>query len=135
MVQRITPYLSVKGAAAAIDFYQRAFGAVETMRMPADDGTRVMHAVVQINGGVVMLCDEFPEYNGTSAPTPANPTSVSISIEFDTPAEVDATFARAVAAGANGWMQPDNMFWGARFAMLDDPFGHRWMLSAQLPQQ
>ncbi|MGH6769642.1 MAG: VOC family protein [Xanthobacteraceae bacterium] len=134
MVQRITPYLSVRGAAEAIAFYQRAFGATETMRMPADDGTRVLHAVVQINGGVVMLSDEFPEYRGTPAPSAENPTSVSVAIEFDTPAEVDATFKQAVAAGANGWMEPENMFWGARFAMLDDPFGHRWMLSAQLPQ-
>ena len=132
MVQRITPYLSVNGAAAAIDFYRRAFGATETMRMLADDGKRVMHAVIRINGGVVMLCDEFPEFNGTPAPTPDNPTSISVSIEFDTPAEVDAAFASAVAAGADGWMRPENMFWGARFAMLNDPFGHRWMLSAPL---
>jgi uncharacterized glyoxalase superfamily protein PhnB len=135
MVQRITPYLSVKGAAAAIDFYRRAFGAAELARMQAEDGKRILHAVVQINGGAVMLSDEFPEYNGTPAPTPASPTSVSVAIEFDTPAEVDATFAQAVAAGANGWMEPENMFWGARFAMLDDPFGHRWMLSAQLPKR
>jgi PhnB protein len=135
MVQRVTPYLSVNGAAAAIDFYRRAFGATEITRMQADDGTRILHAVVQINGGVVMLSDEFPEYNGTPAPTAANPTSVSVAIEFDAPAEVDATFRQAVDAGANGWMQPENMFWGARFAMLDDPFGHRWMLSAQLPPE
>jgi uncharacterized glyoxalase superfamily protein PhnB len=134
MIQRVTPYLSVKDAAAAIDFYRRAFGAVETMRMQADDGRRILHAVVQINGGAVMLADEFPEYNGTPAPTSSNPTSVSVAIEFDAPAEVDATFAQAVAAGASGWMAPENMFWGARFAMLDDPFGHRWMLSAPLPK-
>ncbi len=134
MIQRITPYLSVRGAAEAIDFYRQAFGAEEAMRMQADDGKRVLHAVVRINGGAVMLSDEFPEYNGTPAPTPENPTSVSVAIEFDTPAEVDAVFAQAVAAGANGWLEPNDMFWGARFAMLDDPFGHRWMLSAQLAQ-
>ena len=133
MVQRITPYLSVKGASAAIDFYRQAFRAEETVRMLAEDGRRILHAVVAINGGIVMLSDEFPEYNGTPAPTPQRPTSVSVAIEFDTPAEVDATFAQAVAAGANGWMKPESMMWGARFAMLDDPFGHRWMLSAQLP--
>jgi PhnB protein len=131
-MQAVTPYLTVKGAAAAIEFYKTAFGATETGRHPAEDGKRLLHAALAINGGAVMLSDEFPEYSGTPAPTPEKPTSVAIAIRYDSPAEVDAIFARAVAAGANGWMKPDDMFWGDRFAMLDDPFGHRWMLNAAL---
>ena len=132
MDQRITPYLTVKGAEVAIAFYERAFGAETRFRHPADDDKRLLHAHLVINGGSLYLSDEYPEFNGT--PAAARPTSVAISLLFDTPAEVDATFERAVAAGANGWMKPENMFWGDRFAMLDDPFGHRWILSARLPQ-
>jgi PhnB protein len=131
-MQPITPYLTVKGAAAALDFYQKAFGASDIFSHPADDGKRLLHARMTINGGVVMLSDEFPEHGGTPAPTREKPTSVAISVLFDTPAEVDAMFVRAVAAGANGWMEPEDMFWGDRFAMVDDPFGHRWMLNAPL---
>jgi PhnB protein len=131
-MQPITPYLTVKGAAAALDFYQKALGASDIFSHPADDGQRLLHARMTINGGVVMLSDEFPEHGGTPAPTREKPTSVAISVLFDTPAEVDAMFVRAVAAGANGWMEPEDMFWGDRFAMVDDPFGHRWMLNAPL---
>jgi PhnB protein len=133
-MQPISPYLTVKDAAAAIEFYKKAFDAVEHGRHPAEDGKRLMHASLGINGGEVMLSDEFPEYGGTPAPTPEKPTSVAISIRYGAPAEVDATFAKAVAAGANGWMKPEDTFWGDRFAMLDDPFGHRWMLAAALKQ-
>lgn len=134
MSQRTIPYLTVKGGDDAIAFYRKAFDAAENMRMPADDGKRLMHASLTIHGGTVMLSDEFPEHGGTPAPTPERPSAVAIAISFDAPAEVDATFRRAVDAGAKGWMEPADMFWGARFAMLDDPFGHRWMLTAPLPQ-
>jgi len=134
-MQSITPYLTVKGGAAAIDFYQRAFGAEECFRHPAEDGKRLMHAHLVINGGSIFLSDEFPEHGGTPAPTLEKPTSVAVSIEYTAPSQVDATFDRAVAAGAKGHMPPADMFWGARFAMLDDPFGHRCMLTAQLPQK
>ncbi|MEA2933570.1 MAG: PhnB protein [Variibacter sp.] len=132
MPQTITPYLTVRGAAAAIEFYKAAFGARETGRHPAGDGQRVLHASLFIRDGAFFLSDEFPEHSGTPAPTPEKPTSVSIAIGLASPAEVDAMFRQAVAAGANGWMEPADMFWGERFAMLDDPFGHRWMLSAPL---
>jgi PhnB protein len=131
-MQPITPYLTVKGATAALDFYQKAFGASDIFTHAADDGKRLLHARMTINGGVIMLSDEFPEHGGTPAPTKEKPTSVAISVLFDKPAEVDAMFDRAVAAGANGWMKPEDMFWGDRFAMVDDPFGHRWMLNAPL---
>jgi len=134
MPQATVPYLTVKHAEAAIAFYQQAFDAQERGRHPAEDGKRIMHATLMINGGFVMLSDEFPEFGagGSPAPTPGQPTSVAISLDCPSPADVDATFNRAVAAGANGWMQPEDTFWGDRFAALDDPFGHRWMLRAPL---
>jgi PhnB protein len=134
MTQRIIPYLTVKGAADAIAFYTKAFGAIETKRQTADDGKRLMHAVLLINGGMVMLADEFPERGGTPAPTPGKTTPLAITINFDSAGEVDATFDRAIAAGAKGRRSPADMFWGGRFAVVEDPFGHRWMLSAWFDQ-
>jgi PhnB protein len=132
----ITPYLTVKGAADAIAFYQKAFGAKEnTPRMPAQDGKRLMHAELAINGGTVMLSDEFLEHDGVPAPSKDRPAAVAVAIHYGTPAEVDATFRRAVEAGCKGTMEPQDTFWDARFAMLNDPFGHRWMLNAPLPKK
>lgn len=137
-VQPTNPYLTVKGAADAIAFYQKAFGAKENTRLPAQDGKRLMHAELSINGGTVMLSDEFPEYTehgAVSAPSKDNPTAVAVVIHFGTPAEVDATFQRAVDAGCTATTEPQDMFWDARFATLTDPFGHRWMLNAPLPKK
>ena len=131
----IAPYLTVNGANAAIAFYKTVFGAVETYRHPADDGKRLMHAFLIINGGAVMLCDEFPEMGGPPAPTQEKPAPVAISVALSTPAEVDSTFRRAVEAGAQGAVEPEDMFWGDRFAIVVDPFGHRWMLNAPLPNK
>jgi PhnB protein len=136
VTQAITPYLTVKGAAEAIAFYQKAFGATENTRMPAQDGKRLMHACITIKHGAVMLSDEFPEYadcGAVSAPTPDRLAAVGVAIACDSPSDVDVTFARAIAAGCKETMAPHDAFWGARFAMLSDPFGHRWMLNAPLP--
>jgi PhnB protein len=132
-VQPINPYLTIKGAADAIAFYRKAFGAKEDQRMAAPDGKRVMHAALTINGGTVMLSDEFPDHGGPAAPSAAKPAPVAIAIQCAKPAEVDATFRRAMDAGCKSTMEPHDSFWGARFAMLADPFGHRWMLNAPLP--
>jgi len=135
-MQPINPYLTVRGAADAIAFYQKAFGAQEVTRMPAEDGKRLMHAELTINGGTVMLSDEFPEYSdegAVRAPSKDNPAPVAVAVNYGSPAEVDAPFRRAVEAGCKGTLEPQDMFWGARFAMLTDPFGHRWMLNALLP--
>ena len=137
-MQPTNPYLTVKGAADAIAFYRKAFAAKEVARMPAQDGKRVMHAELNINGGAVMLSDEFPEYGEAAgavrAPSRDKPASVATAIHFAKPAEVDATFGRAVEAGCRSTMDPQDTFWDARFAMLIDPFGHRWMLNAPLPK-
>lgn len=133
--QPTSPYLTVKGAADAIAFYQKAFGAKEKARMPAEDGKRVMHAELAINGGTVMLSDEFPEYGGPPAPSESSPSPVAIAIQFAKPAEVDAAFSRAIDAGCKATMEPEDTFWESRFAMLADPFGHRWLLDAPLPKK
>jgi PhnB protein len=134
--QTITPYLTVRGAAKAIDFYVAAFGATENARMPAEDGRRLMHACLTINGGNVMLSDEFPEFceGGALAPSAERPAGVAVALHCARPAEVDALYDRAVAAGCTGTTAPHDAFFGLRFAMLGDPFGHRWMLTAPLPQ-
>jgi PhnB protein len=132
MNQKTIPYLTVKGGAEAIAFYQKAFSATENTRMAAKDGKRLMHASLTIHGGTVMLSDEFPEYGGPPAPTPGNPAGVAVAVALDAPAEVDETYRQALAAGATQITEPADMFWGDRFAMLSDPFGHRWMFTAPL---
>ena len=120
----LSVYLCVRGAPAAIDFYREAFGAVETMRMTGDDG-RVGHAEITLEGTTVMLADEHPEI-GVVSPETLGGTPVSLYLHV---ADVDATYARAVAAGATGERPPADQFHGNRNASLRDPFGHRWMIT------
>ena len=133
-VQPIVPHLTVRDAAAAIAFYHKAFSAIEESRMPAKDGKRLLHAVLTVNGASIFLADEFPEHGGVAAPKPGETTAAAVALQLGAPGQVDATFSKAVEAGAKGTMPPADMFWGARFAMLQDPFGHRWMLNAPLPK-
>lgn len=123
----VVAYLTVGNAADAIAFYKRAFAAKEDARMPADDGKRIMHAALAINGGTLMLADAFPEYGAHSGapPQPGAAPTVSIMLNVD---DVDAWFDRAIAAGALSVMKPENMFWGGRFCSLSDPSGHRWSI-------
>jgi len=130
-MQAIVPYLTVKGAGDAVAFYQKAFDAKEYARHAAEDGKRFMHIALNIHGGDVFLCDEFPEYGGAPAPTAERPAPVQITIQLKNPADVDAFFRQAVTAGATSVSEPADMFWNARFAQLRDPFGHLWMLNAQ----
>jgi PhnB protein len=132
-MQPITPYLTVNGAEKALEFYQNAFGATDIFRHPDEDGKRLFHARMTINGGVVMMSDDYSkDHGGPAAPTPEHPAPVAVAITYDSPERVDATFRQAVAAGANGAVEPADMFWGDRFAIVVDPFGHRWMLNAPL---
>lgn len=128
----VAPYLTVTPAAAAIAFYGAAFGAVQKALMPSLDGMRIMHCELTINGGSVMLSDAFPEMTKTRPPIPNDFASVSISLEFDSAEEVDDTVARCAKMGATTEMGPMNSFWGTRFAVVRDPFGHRWMLNGPL---
>ncbi|NIJ39079.1 PhnB protein [Sphingopyxis panaciterrae] len=124
----LTPHLAIadKRGAQAIDFYVKAFGAIENMRMPADDGVRLMHAHLTVNGASLMLHDEFPEYvDNESSP----PNGVTLHLQVD---DADAWFERAVAAGATVIMPLDNMFWGDRYGQIKDPFGHSWSLGTPI---
>jgi PhnB protein len=126
-VPPVTPYLTVSDAEAAIRFYQHAFASREVSRVKAQDGKRLMHAALVLNGGMVMLSDDFPEFNEgrRKAPVPDGETGVTIHLHVT---DVDALMARAVAAGAKVLMLPADMFWGERFGKLRDPFGHEWSL-------
>jgi PhnB protein len=128
----IVPYLAVSDAAAAIDFYKRAFGAQEKMRVPGEN-RGIMHAEVLINGGLVMLTDSAPEM-GFPAPNPGDRVPVGIMVAWTKPAEVDAVFARAVEAGGTAETEPRDEPWGSRFAGVIDPFGQRWWLHAPLAE-
>ena len=131
----VAPYLTVSPAAGAIAFYAAAFGAVQKALMPSPDGLRIMHCELTINGGAVMLSDAFPEFGKARSPLPGEPVTMSVSLEFASAAEVDETFQRATRFGASGEMGPTNSFWGTRFAIVRDPFGHRWMMNGPLNGQ
>jgi uncharacterized glyoxalase superfamily protein PhnB len=120
----VTAALAVRGAADAIAFYEKAFGAKELSRMPGPDG-KLMHAEVKIGDTIVMLGDEAPEM-GSPSPQALNGSPVSLMLYVK---DVDAVFARAVAAGAKPVMPPADMFWGDRYGALTDPFGHRWSIA------
>jgi PhnB protein len=124
MIPGVAPHLVCDGAAAAIDFYREAFGAEEVSRLAMQNG-RLLHARVTINGDTVMLVDENPHWNVLG---PKTRGGASVTLHIDVP-DVDAAFARATAAGATAVMPPTDMFWGARYGMVEDPFGHRWSLA------
>lgn len=123
----VSPYLTVRDGNAACAFYEKAFGATLMHKMPADDGKRLMHAALMLNGGVIMLADEFPEFGsgGTPAPQTIGGSAVTIHVEVT---DADRWWKRAVDAGAQVVMPLDNQFWGARYGKLKDPFGHIWSI-------
>jgi PhnB protein len=132
-MQPISPYLTINSAEKALEFYQKAFGATDIFRHADEDGKRLFHARMTINGGTVLMSDDYSkDHGGPSAPTPEKPAPVAVSIALESADKVDAMFAQAVAAGGNGVVPPEDMFWGDRFAIVIDPFGHRWMLNAPL---
>jgi PhnB protein len=131
MYPPIVPYLAVRDAAAAIDFYIRAFGAEEKLRVPGENGRGIMHAEVRIGAGTVMLTDPAPSL-GFNPPAPGERAPVGIMVALPTPAEVDALFRRATEAGGEPETEPRDEPWGARFAGIVDPWGHRWWLHAPL---
>ena len=123
----VTPHLVCAGAAKAIDFYMQAFGAQETARMPGPDG-KLMHAAVRIGDSTVMLADEMPEW-GSLGPKSLKGSPVTIHLYVD---DVDSFVARAVKAGAKVTMPVADQFWGDRYGMLNDPFGHRWSIASRI---
>jgi PhnB protein len=120
----ITPYLIIKGAAAAIDYYKEVFGATELLRIPQADG-RIGHAELKFGDSVVMLADEFPEMD-TVGPKSLGNSPVGILLYVD---DVDATFAKAVARGAKVQKPLADQFYGDRNGTVQDPFGHKWTIA------
>jgi len=120
----VTPYLTANDAAKAIEFYQRAFGAKEVMRMGGPNG-KISHAELKIGDSMIMLSDEMPGA-GNRSPKSLGGTSVNIFLYLE---DVDSAFNQAVSAGAKVDMALADMFWGDRYGKLSDPFGHSWSLA------
>jgi PhnB protein len=123
----VTPHLVCDGAAAAIEFYKKAFNATELMRVPGPGG-KLMHAAVKIGDSTVMLVDAFPEW-GSVDPQALKGSPVTLHLAV---ANVDALFAQAVAAGCKVVMPLADMFWGDRYGSVVDPFGHNWSIATHI---
>jgi PhnB protein len=120
----VTPYLAIKNAAKALDFYQRAFGALESYKLMMPDG-RVGHAEIRLGDSLIMLADEFPEFGGKAPDTlGGSPVSLHLYVE-----DVDAFVKKAVAAGAKERKPVADQFYGDRSGQLEDPFGHLWWVA------
>jgi uncharacterized glyoxalase superfamily protein PhnB len=123
----LIPHIVCDGAADAIEFYKQAFGATELMRMPGQDG-RLMHAAIQLNGAVVMMVDENKEF-GMLGPKTLGGSPVTLHL---TVPDADAAIAKAQKAGATVKMPAADMFWGDRYGMVIDPWGHNWSIAHPL---
>ena len=124
---RVTPYLHVDGAKAAIDFYTTVLGAEERMRMPGPDG-RIGHAELAIGDSMIMLADEFPDM-GVVGPRTVGGTPVTIHVYVE---DVDSVFDQAVKAGAKAVRPVEDKFYGDRGGEFEDPFGHRWSIASHI---
>jgi PhnB protein len=126
-MRRLTPHLICAGATDAIAFYTQAFGAIELARLPGPDG-RLMHAMLRLGDSMFMLMDEYPEHGGLG-PLALKGTPITLHQYVE---DVDAAVARAVAAGATTIMPAQDMFWGDRYAQVQDPYGHRWSIATHV---
>jgi uncharacterized glyoxalase superfamily protein PhnB len=124
----ITPHLVVKDASKAIDFYKKAFGAEELERHPGPDGKSIMHATIKIGDSRVMLNDEFPDM-GCRGPLAIGGTAVTLHLYVQ---DVDKAFERATKAGAKVTMPLADQFWGDRYGIVADPFGHMWSIATHM---
>ena len=124
---QLTPYLSIDGAEAAIEFYRKVFGARERMRMPAPAG-KIGHAELEIGDALVMLADEFPEMSASS-PKQLGGSPVTLSLYVE---DVDSVFEAALEAGATELRAVENRFYGDRSGQFEDPFGHRWSIATHV---
>lgn len=127
----ITPEIFVHDGPGAMEFYQRAFGATEHARMMSPDGRKLMHGQLEILGHSLVVCDEFLASEGGTCKCPRSlgGTGVRLMLQVD---DADATVARAVAAGATVMFPVTDMFWGARYGKILDPYGHEWGINQQL---
>jgi PhnB protein len=123
----VTPHLVCAGVAEALEFYKKAFNAVETTRLTGANG-KIVHAAMKVAGSTVMLADEAPDWGALSPRTlKGSPVTIHVYVE-----DVDAFAKRAAAAGAKITMPPENMFWGDRYGKLEDPFGHQWSIATHV---
>ena len=127
-VQDFVPYLSVSDATKAVTFYSGVFGCAPVHRLNMPDG-RVMHCEFCVDGVRFFLSEELPEHGGTPSPKSLGATTVAIHLYVD---DCDAMVARMKSCGASVVMEPEDMFWGERFARVRDPFGHEWGIATQL---
>lgn len=122
--QVVTPHIVCADAAKAIEFYKKAFGATELMRLPGPDG-KIMHASIEVYGGMIMMVDESPLWGSFS---PLSLKGSPVTIHLNVP-DVDAVVERAAAAGVKVVMPVADMFWGDRYGVIEDPFGHKWSIA------
>jgi uncharacterized glyoxalase superfamily protein PhnB len=127
----LIPHLVVKGAGEAIEFYKKAFGAEELHRSPAPDGSRLMHAALAIGGRTLYLCDDFPEYCDGKERNPSALGGTPVTIHQYV-RDTDAAIARAEKAGATVTMPAQDMFWGDRYGVVRDPYGHSWSFATHV---
>lgn len=125
---RVTPHLTVRDASAMIEFYKKAFGAVEKARATGPDGKMIMHALIQIGDSFVFLNDEFPDM-GAVSPFGAKSTPVTIHLSVE---DADQQFQQALAAGAEVVMPLADQFWGDRYGIVKDPSGHQWSIGSHM---
>jgi PhnB protein len=123
----VTPHLVCSGAAKAIEFYKKAFNAIELARVPGKEN-KLLHGCIRIGNSKVMLVDEFPEMT-SSSPKSLKGTPVTIHLQVE---NADAVFDQAVKTGAMIKMPMKDMFWGDRYGLLEDPFGHRWSIATHI---
>jgi PhnB protein len=135
-VQIVTPHLVVRDANAALAFYEKALGASVLVRIPAQDGKRLIHSELRVQGARIFIVDDFPEHRGSHGvdavfpPDQIKGTSVTIHLEVE---NCDVAVKRAKEAGATVTLEPWDSFWGARYARIMDPFGHSWSFAQNLP--
>ncbi|MFL5338539.1 MAG: VOC family protein [Gemmataceae bacterium] len=124
----LTPHIICDGAARAIDWYKKAFGAVELSRSPMPGSDKLIHSLVRFGDSLMMIVDEFPQMNAVGPATLKNsPVTLHMYVE-----NADAVVKRATEAGAKVTMPLTDMFWGDRYAKLEDPFGHHWSIATKI---
>ena len=129
--EHLIPHLVCDPCAEAIEFYKKAFGAEEIHRMPAPDGRRIMHAAIRIGSSFVFLVDDFPEFCGGKAQSPRALKGTPVSLHHYV-ANCDAAIKRAQDAGATVVMPAQDMFWGDRYGVVTDPYGHKWSFATHI---
>jgi uncharacterized glyoxalase superfamily protein PhnB len=129
--ENLIPHLVCSPCSEAIEFYKKAFGAKEIHRIPAPDGRRIMHAAIRIGKSFVFLVDDFPEFCGGKSQTPTALKGTPVSIHHYVES-CDAAIKRAQDAGATVLMPARDMFWGDRYGVVTDPYGHKWAFATHI---